>query len=259
MIAKGLIHIHSNYSDGELTLKEIKNRAQVLGMNFIFLADHLSLIEVEKNGFEEFKRECEALSGEKLLVIPGFEIETKENYHVLVYNGRISVKDGLSIRELFEIFSDQDVFLVLAHVSQISKKPPQELLEKVDAIEVWNARYDSKYAPDMKSLKWIKGTSLVPFIGSDAHGILGLEKLWVEVEIERLEVKQIIDSLKKNKFKVTNNFTLINLKEPFTFFQFFYFKMINLFLAPIRNLFVFWIKKGFQPPDFIKKIFQRFY
>ncbi len=259
MKIKGLVHIHSNYSDGELSLKEIKKEAQRLGMSFVFLADHLSWIGGEQR-LEEFQKECELLSDERFLIVSGFEIETKENYHVLVYNGKTFIKDGISSRELFNTFSGQrDVFLVLAHASQLGQKPPQDFLERVDGVEVWNARYDSRYGPDIKSLKWLGGLDSIAFAGSDAHGLFGLGKLWINVEVERFEIKELIGFFKQNQFEVSNGLLSINLRKPLSFSLRSYFKFANLIYASPRNFFVSLVRRGFKPPRFLKKFFHKFY
>lgn len=259
MKIKGLVHVHSNYSDGELSLKEIKKEAQRLGMSFVFLADHLPWIK-RGRGLEEFQKECELLSDEKFLIVPGFEVETKEGYHILVYNGKVFVEDGIPVQRLFEIFSvKEEVFLVLAHASQVEQRPSQEFLERIDAVEVWNAKYGSRYGPDIKSLKWLGGINSIAFAGSDAHSLFGLGKLWLNVEVKRLETKELIDSFKQNQFEVSNGLLSINLKKPLSFSLRFYFKLANLIYVPIRNFFVSLVRRGFKPSRFLKKIFHKFY
>lgn len=257
MRVKGLFHIHSNFSDGELSLKELKKEAQKLGMNFILLADHFYQIGGREK-FEELLKECQLISSDKFLIIPGFEIEFKEGYHLLVYNVKNFFGNRPSLKEVVESPADKDCLLILAHSSQFFKRPPQEILDKVDGLEVWNARYDSRFAPNLKSLKWID-KNLVAFIGSDAHGYFGLKKLWAELEIEKFEEREIINCLKRGQFKVSNGLFSIDLKEPLNFFQYFFFKTVNFCYAPIRFLLVSLSKKGLKYPKFLKKIFHKFY
>jgi histidinol phosphatase-like PHP family hydrolase len=259
MKIKGLLHVHSNFSDGELSLREIKEKAQRLGMRFVFMADHLSWIE-DQSRFEKFLKECQKYSDEGFLMIPGYEVETKEGFHVLVYNVKSLVKNHLSFIDLFNFFSERkDSFFVLAHASQAPKRPPQTFFEKIDGVEVWSSKYDSRYAPNLRSLKWAKEENLLSLVGSDAHGSAGLKKLWIELNVEKLEVKDIINSLKKKDFLVKNNLFSINLNSSFNFFHTFYFRFINLLWAPIRIPLVFLTRKGVRAPRIFKKIFHKFY
>jgi hypothetical protein len=257
MKAKGLVHIHSNYSDGELSLSKIKKKAKEFGMNFVFLADHISKIGGRQK-FEDFCRECQSLSEECFLMVPGVEIETLEGYHVLVYNGKIFSGEGIPAQSLFDIFSDEkEVFLVLAHASQVDKKPPLDFMEKINAIEVWNAKYDSRYAPNLKSLNWALENNLIALAGTDAHSLYSLNKLWIEAEINKLEAGEIINSFIKNEFLISNGLLSINFKKPFGFYLSIYFKIVNFLYPLTRKALSFLIGKKSKPPKFLQKLFHK--
>ncbi len=259
MRIKGFIHIHSNWSDGELSLLDIKKKAQKMGMSFVLLSDHSSWIGSQEK-LDEFKRECKRLSNEKFLMIPGFEVESREGYHILIYNGDIFIEDGVEYNDIFNIFSNRkDVFLVLAHASQLLEKPDIDFLKKIDAVEVWNAKYDSKFAPCLRVLNWIKNKDIIPIAGTDAHSLFTLTKLWIEIEIESLEIKEIINSLLYNQFKISNGLISINLKENFNLPLLAYWRIVNLFYPASRKFFVSLVRKGLKPPKFLEKFFHKVY
>lgn len=77
---KADLHMHSLYSDGKLSLKEIVDRAKLANLDYIALTDHDSIMGVEeitKIGDEE-----------GIKVIPGLELSTNRNneaIHILGY------------------------------------------------------------------------------------------------------------------------------------------------------------------------------
>lgn len=258
MQIKGLIHIHSNFSDGELSLEEIKKQAKEYGAQFVLMADHFSFIATEEK-FNEFKRECDFLSDKNFLLIPGFEVEPEENFHILVYNTREFIAPKLSLEEKLEILSNQNTVLVLAHASQIKQVPSEEILEKLNGVEVWNARYDSRHAPNLRALKLAKKNELVPFGGADAHSSLTLNKIWLEIENENFSMQELMASLKTGRFKIVNKMFSIDLKKSLNLLQYFLFGLVNLSFPLLRKFFRFFIKRGIKIPNFLKRIFHKFY
>jgi predicted metal-dependent phosphoesterase TrpH len=259
MKLKGLLHVHSNHSDGALSLAEIKKACQLTGVKFVFMADHMHQIEsLEK--FEQIKKECLELSDNEFQIVPGFEVETKEDYHILVYNSKVFIKDKISWRELFNIYSNEkDVLFVLAHASQLKTKPDKEFLTKINAIEAWNSRYDSRHAPNLKALTLAKENNLASLCGVDSHSKETLAKIWLEVQTNANSATQIIHSIIKKDFTISNGITVIDSKEAFNLYQKIYFWFINLFYAGIRKPFVILARKGFKPPVFLKKFFHKIY
>lgn len=255
---KGLIHIHSKYSDGDLSLPEIKERAQNLGANFVLMADHMEYFKSQKE-LDEMIEECRKLSGDDFLMVPGFEVSPKRSYHIIVYNGRNFINHDPDFNDLIKLDFTDDQFLVLAHASHYSGKLPKELTEKLDGIEVWNAKYDSKYAPSIKSLRHLAETNLIAMAGLDAHSAEGLEKLWIEAEIGELSVKEIFSAFRNKKFKVVSGRKTIDINKSFGFSQKFYFAFVNFIYFPIRTPLVFFAKLGLNYPKFLKKIFHKFF
>jgi len=255
---KGLIHIHSKYSDGDLSLPEIKERAQNLGANFVLMADHMEYFKSQKE-LDEMIEECRKLSGDDFLMVPGFEVSPKRSYHIIVYNGRNFINHDPDFNDIIKLDFTEEHFLVLAHASHYSGKLPKELTDKLDGIEVWNAKYDSKYAPSIKSFGHLVETNLVAMAGLDAHNAEGLEKFWIEVEIGELSVKEIFAAFRNKKFKVGGGRKKIDINKPFGFSQRLYFASINFIYFPIRTPLVFFARLGLSYPPFLKKIFHKLF
>jgi predicted metal-dependent phosphoesterase TrpH len=85
------LHIHSNWSDGSISVKQIVSLAKTLGIGAISITDHDTMAG-QKEAVEEGKKQ-------EVLVIPGVEIsafnpETGRKTHILGFN--VKDMDGLN-------------------------------------------------------------------------------------------------------------------------------------------------------------------
>ena len=98
MIIRGAIHIHSHYSDdAKLRISELKDIFKKSGFHFITVNDHTNKAGgnyLNQDELDNLIRECEELNDDGFCAIPGLEIETEENYHIL----------GIGITKIVVIF-----------------------------------------------------------------------------------------------------------------------------------------------------------
>src|ERR1700720_851905 len=80
---KGVLHIHSTYSDGELCLRDLKELFVSAGCAFSCVTDHADAFDSEK--LTSYIQECRALSDGSFRFIPSLEYGCKERMHVLGY------------------------------------------------------------------------------------------------------------------------------------------------------------------------------
>ncbi|MDP6119293.1 MAG: hypothetical protein QGF00_29170 [Planctomycetota bacterium] len=74
---RGIIGARSRYSGGKSTVQEYAVAARKLGIQYLaFLEDFASL---DLKGFDQFKKECEANSDDKLLLLPGIRIQSERD------------------------------------------------------------------------------------------------------------------------------------------------------------------------------------
>jgi len=73
--ARGLIHFHTDFSDGGATVEHAAQIAQNKGYNFLIVTDHLQNLPRQGHTFDEYIDACDRASSPDLLVIPGGEIE----------------------------------------------------------------------------------------------------------------------------------------------------------------------------------------
>jgi len=258
MKIKGFLHIHSNFSDGELSLKEIKERAKKMKGSFVFLSDHLEFFDSSQK-MKRFLEECEKLSEDDFLMIPGFEISPKNNFHILLYNINRPIPCALTVDNLKDFHVKENELLILAHGSSYFKKPlPEFLKRKIHGVEVWNARYDSLLAPNLNSFKYLDD-SKIPLIGLDAHNALSFKNFYVQMEVEELKINYIIENLKKRNFKVGTRYMILDFKNlSFSFFQKFCFKIVNFSFFFLRGFLSFFGSKISYPLK-LKRFFHKIF
>jgi len=130
------LHVHSKYSDGRNSVKEILKAALEKRLNIIAITDH--------NTVQGSLEAIEVVHNEQLplIVVPGIEISAKEG-HILVYGIKEDLEPGLSIKEVAEKVKKQNGVIALAHPFNFFKKGvlnPFKVINYVDAIEVFNAK-----------------------------------------------------------------------------------------------------------------------
>lgn len=134
----GIIHVHSTYSDGTLSIKEIADIANELDINFVLITDHNTL-KGKKDGLEGWYK--------KVLIGVGCEInDANDLNHYLAFNIDTEIvqtddpyKYVYQVREL-------GGFGIIAHPDEsrehIAQYPafPWKIWESecYDGIEIWN-------------------------------------------------------------------------------------------------------------------------
>src|SRR4051812_23946765 len=78
---RGAIHIHSTYSDGELTLAELRDRYIALGCSFLAMTDHAESFTGDT--LRSYAAECERLSTPDFALVAGLEFGCLDRMHVL--------------------------------------------------------------------------------------------------------------------------------------------------------------------------------
>ncbi|MDD4089595.1 MAG: PHP domain-containing protein [Tissierellia bacterium] len=210
------LHIHSDLSPcglSDMTPCNIVNMSLIKGLNIISITDHNSA------GNLPAAMEISRKAGIK--VIPGLEVTTKEEVHVLCYFNKLSnaiefgsiIYDSLPfIKNNPEIFGEQNIYN--------SKDEITGTLEKL----LINA---SKYTiEDIYSIvKKYNGVMIPAHINKMTNGILGvLGFMPINLKIELVEVysKIPINNKLTEKYKVLHNsdaHQLIDISEAVNYFE----------------------------------------
>lgn len=141
----GIIHAHSTYSyDGKSTLSELKTLLQNVGHSFACMSEHTD--QLTESQLSEFVSECQSLSDESFVFIPGLEIPYKQAHILLL--GCISWMGQEAVdRAALQTAASTAQLTILAHPVRNKFKVDQAMRDCIDGVEIWNQQYDGKAAP----------------------------------------------------------------------------------------------------------------
>jgi len=172
---KALLHVHSRFSyDGENTLEDLSAWGRGRGLDAILLSEHV-------NGFDEAKMRalvdgCEALRGRGAELVPGLEFAVRGGFHLLGY-GIAHYRALTDPAEAVRFIRDQGGLAVLAHPGRYRGRwPADDVVDALDGVEAWNARYDGRFMPSGallgESARWRRnGSGPRLYGGQDLHAV----------------------------------------------------------------------------------------
>jgi hypothetical protein len=168
---KGALHVHSTYSDGEFTLRELRRELSSDGFAFACLSDHAEWLNERRR--DEYLAESRELSDESFTFVAGLEYECEQRLHIVGYGstGLLSTTDPVDVIRQIE---EAGAVAVIAH-PKTALFPWIETFERLPAgIEVWNSKYDGRYAPRAETFALLdrlraRRSDLRAFYGQDLH------------------------------------------------------------------------------------------
>jgi len=181
-------HIHSKHSfDSYMSIGKIIEVAKKKGLSGIAITDH--------NNFGNKNEIVKHKSG-AILIVPGMEIATDIGDVIGLF-----IKEeirGNKFDEVVKAIKDQDAIVVMPHPYHRHSILSEQILSRVDVIEVFNARCNEEQ--NQKALILSKERNLPQIAGSDAHlyNEIGMGKVFYE------NVKNL-DDLKR---KMLNSFDM---------------------------------------------------
>jgi DNA polymerase (family X) len=210
---RGLIHIHTTYSDGKMTLEQISKKAQEMGLEYIGISDHsksayyaggLSIqdIEAQLDEIDSLNK-----SFKRFKIFKGIESDIL-NDGSLDYNDRILEKFDfviIAIHSNFNMTKEQITerivkamqnrhAAILAHPTGrllLSRDPYEVDIEAIiDAAQKNNVDIELNSSPfrldlDWRYLKYAKERNIKIFIDPDAHSLENLYDYRFGVNIAR--------------------------------------------------------------------------
>lgn len=199
---KGALHVHSTYSDGEFTLAELRRVFLDVGCAFVCMNDHAEYFESDK--LRQYMDECQALSDEQLLFVPGLEYECEQRMHILGYGATRRV-ESQNPETVIRQIEEQGAVSVIAH----PKNDFFEWIRKFETlpmgIETWNSKYDGRYAPRPETFALLqelreRKPGMLSFYGQDLHWKKQFRGLFVQLDSARTS-RGILSALARGEFK----------------------------------------------------------
>ncbi|MDW7775640.1 MAG: PHP domain-containing protein [Methanosarcinales archaeon] len=183
------LHIHSRFSyDSLSTPKRILKAAKHLGLSGLAITDHNTI-----------KGAIEVSKIDKIFqIIIGSEIKTDKGDIIGLF-----LNDEIISRRFDEVVDeirDQDGFIVLPHPYKTHNDVPVDILDKIDAIEIFNGRISPELNKKAGQLKYKK---LLFTGGSDAHLVkhVGSVVTIIDKDSGPLTIDNIHSALKKVEIK----------------------------------------------------------
>jgi histidinol phosphatase-like PHP family hydrolase len=220
---RGVLHVHSLFSDGEESLERLIEIFRQMGLSFAAVSDHAEVFDEAR--MEEYVRLCESLSDDRFLVIPGLEFALHGgDIHILGYGITRRVRFS-SMEQLVDGIHNEGGLAVLAHPPAGSTNMIGPIKAKLDGIEVWNARYDGVYAPRADSFQLLRrvrsqNVNAVAYCGIDLHKVSQTRKpVYTEVDIESLDRSAIMSALRAGRFTLRGGNIAVPSSGDLTFIQ----------------------------------------
>ena len=170
----GAIHMHSDYShDGLDSLEQLRDVSLSRGIRWLGMTDHAEDFDAEI--FGEYVAHCDRLSDAGFKFVPGLEFRFAGFRGVHLF--AVGLRHWMEPRTFEDFFAgtrDLHCFTVLAHPVLCQHSAPEVVLENVQAIEIWNTNYNTRYLADPAAIKLFhnvraKRPSVVATVGLDQH------------------------------------------------------------------------------------------
>lgn len=199
---KGALHVHSTYSDGEFTLRELRDAFLSDGCSFVCMTDHAEFFD--HKSMERYIAECESLSDEKFRFVAGLEYRCDREMHILGYSATKLTKTS-DPQEVIRHIDSQGALSVIAH-------PKDEFFPWIEGfdtlplgIETWNTKYDGRYAPRPGTFALLlrlkqRAPEMRAFYGQDLHWKKQFRGMFVTLDCSSLDPSAILSSLAAGKY-----------------------------------------------------------
>ena len=152
----GIVHLHSDYSsDGFDTLELLRDVAIRRRIGFVCLTDHAE--DLDAPLFRSYQAHCRKLSDDAVRMIPGleFRFDGYRGLHLLALGLREWVEPDTPEAFLRDA-APKAGFTIMAHPVYPDYQAPDCVLNGIDAIEVWNASYNTRYLPDPRAIAMVR-------------------------------------------------------------------------------------------------------
>jgi hypothetical protein len=143
------------------------------GIGFVGLTDHAE--DFDASRFEEYREHCAAVSDQSVRLIAGLEYRFSglPGLHLLAFGLTRWMAPRTHADFLAQARGHCELTMV-AHPVLPEYRIPPDVLEAIDAIEVWNASYNTRYFPDPRAIRLLhrerrRRPALVGIAGLDQH------------------------------------------------------------------------------------------
>jgi hypothetical protein len=199
---KGALHAHSTYSDGERSLAELRDLFRSDGCRFVAITDHADAFDARRA--QEYVAECEALSDSEFVFLPGLEFGCERRMHILGY-GVTALATSTDPQEVLRHIQRENGVDVIAHPQDSAFSWIESFDVLPSGIEVWNTKYDGKYAPRGRTFGLLhrmqtRRPDMHAFYGQDYHWRQQFRHLYTIVHTDSLDRASILGALRDGRY-----------------------------------------------------------
>jgi len=201
-VLRGALHAHSTYSDGEFTLKELRETFVAEGCSFLCMTDHAEYFD--QQSIARYTSECASLSDKAFCLVAGLEYRCEREMHILGYCAT-KLTPSSDPEEVIRHIDSQGAVSVIAH----PKNDSFAWIENFDVlplgIETWNTKYDGRYAPRPGTFALLhrlkqRAPKMHAFYGQDLHWRKQFRGLQVVLDCDSLEPTTILRALVAGRY-----------------------------------------------------------
>jgi hypothetical protein len=131
--------------------------------------------DLDPSIWTRYRERCGELSDDRVRIIPGLEFRFAgfPGVHLLAL-GLERWMEPATPGEFFDLAAGNARFTGAAHPVAYDYALPDEVATRVDAIEVWNTQYNTRYLPDPRAIELLQRVrrtrpEVVGFAGLDQH------------------------------------------------------------------------------------------
>lgn len=194
MWVKADLHIHSTFSDGKPSPREIITYSIYKDLKIISITDHNTF-----SGSVNASNLLKNTPGE-LLVIIGNEVKTDKGDILLYCREPIDTPHNLD--KLIEKAHDNDCLIVPAHPFDVFRQGIGEEIygfRDWSAVEVWNASANQR--ANKKAFEAAKILGLPGLANSDAHVLEYIGVAYTYIEVRELSVEEFFKAIRDGRVK----------------------------------------------------------
>jgi hypothetical protein len=194
-----LLHNHSTWSDGHMSLTAIARVGERLGAAAVVMSEHD--FDFSPTKWEEYVPACQQASTAKCVIIPGIEYSSpNDDIHVVTMGTSRFHGARRDLRETLTAIRSDGGATVLAHPRRRDcfDKVSGDLLDLLDGIEFWNRKVDG-LSPVNTYFAFARDRGLAPIVAMDLHTWRQVFPLWNEVPVgpEALDGNRVAAALHK--------------------------------------------------------------
>lgn len=165
------LHLHSTYSDGELTLSQLRAVLSGAGCALACVTDHAEAFGPA--GLAAYVAECERLSDDAFRFVAGLEFGCEDRMHVIGY-GVTEPAETTDPEAVIRHVEAHGGVSVIAHPKDAHFAWIERFAVLPQGIETWNTKYDGRYAPRPETFALLKRLQvrrpqMRAFYGIDLH------------------------------------------------------------------------------------------